>query len=115
MKNRPIAMIIAGSDSGGGAGLQADLKTLTSMGVFGVTVVTGLTAQNTTGVSSIFKVDPSFVSSQFDAIMSDFDVKFGKTGMLGDENIINAVSKKMKEYNLKIVVDPVMVSKMDLL
>ncbi len=111
MKTRPIAMTIAGSDSGGGAGLQADLKTFTSLGVFGVSVVTGLTAQNTTGVSSIFKVDPSFVSSQFEAIMSDFEVKFGKTGMLAEEDIIKVVAEKMKEYNLKLVVDPVMVSK----
>ncbi|MCY0850698.1 bifunctional hydroxymethylpyrimidine kinase/phosphomethylpyrimidine kinase [Sulfuracidifex metallicus] len=111
MKNRPIALIIAGSDSGGGAGLQADLKTLTSMGVFGVTVITGLTAQNTIGVKSIYNVDPSFISSQFDAVMEDFSVKFGKTGMLSNESIIKAVQEKVKEYNLKLVVDPVMVSK----
>ncbi len=111
MRSRPVAMIIAGSDSGGGAGLQADLKTLTSLGVFGVTVVTGLTAQNTTGVSSIFNVDPQFVGSQFDSIMSDFNVKYGKTGMLGNESVISVVIEKMRQFNLRLVIDPVMVSK----
>lgn len=104
-------MTIAGSDSSGGAGLQADLKTFTSLGVFGATVITGLTAQNTIGVKKVLEVPVDFVEAQFDAIMEDFDIKFAKTGMLASNNIIEVVKRKILEYGIKLVLDPVMISK----
>lgn len=104
-------MTIAGSDSSGGAGLQADLKTFTSLGVFGTTVITGLTAQNTIGVKKVLEVPVDFVEAQFDAIMEDFDIKFAKTGMLASNKIIEVVKRKILEYGIKLVLDPVMISK----
>ncbi|MBP1357371.1 MAG: bifunctional hydroxymethylpyrimidine kinase/phosphomethylpyrimidine kinase [Sulfolobus sp.] len=111
MRIRPVVMTIAGSDSSGGAGLQADLKTFTSLGVFGTTVITGLTAQNTTGVKKVLEVPVDFVEAQFDAIMEDFDIKFAKTGMLASNKIIEVVKRKILEYGIKLVLDPVMISK----
>jgi len=111
MRTRPVAMTIAGSDSGGGAGLQADLKTFTSLGVFGTTVVTALTAQNTVGVYRSMEVPLEVVEAQFDAIVMDFQVKFAKTGMLPVPKVIDLVKKKVKDYGITLVFDPVMVSK----
>ncbi|ABP94361.1 MULTISPECIES: bifunctional hydroxymethylpyrimidine kinase/phosphomethylpyrimidine kinase [Metallosphaera] len=111
MMQRPIAMTIAGSDSGGGAGVQADLKTFTSLGVFGVSVITGLTAQNTARVTKVLEVPPEFVESQFDTIMEDFQVKYAKTGMLASSRIVDAVERKLTQYGINLVLDPVMISK----
>ena len=105
------AMTVAGSDSGGGAGIQADLKTFAALGVHGTSAITALTAQNTVGVAGIFDVSPSFVAAQIDAIASDIGVDAMKTGMLSNAEIIDAVSDRIQHYALaKVVVDPVMVA-----
>ncbi len=101
-----IALTIAGSDSGGGAGMQADLKTFAATGVHGVCVITSLTAQNTLAVRDIFDLPSEFVKAQFDAIHEDFDVKAAKTGMLISKEIIKCVAENVGTYPL--VVDPVM-------
>lgn len=103
---------IAGSDSGGGAGIQADIKTITALGGYATTAITALTAQNTLGVQSIFEVSASFVGQQIDAIMSDIGTDAVKTGMLMCKDIVEVVCLKIKEYHIKcVVVDPVMLSK----
>lgn len=105
-------LTIAGSDSGGGAGIQADLKTITVLGGFGMSVVTALTAQNTLGVQGIHEVPPSFVALQFDAVASDIGIDAAKTGMLANSEIIRLVAEKIRQYGIeKLVVDPVMVAK----
>lgn len=111
MRRRPVVLTIAGSDSGGGAGLQADLKTFTALGVFGTVVVTGITAQNTTGVYAVHEVPIEIIEAQFDAVMNDLSPQFAKTGMLASNKIINLVKKKVEQYNIKLVLDPVMVAK----
>ncbi len=105
---REVALTIAGSDSGAGAGIQADLKTFSALNVFGVTVITALTAQNTQRVLETFTLPKEFVEAQLKAIHEDFEVKSAKTGMLATEEIIKTVCKNIGEYPL--VVDPVMVS-----
>ena len=108
----PSVLTIAGSDSGGGAGIQADLKTYTALGVFGMSAITSLTAQNTTGVYGIFNVDPEFVAKQIDVIFEDFNIDVVKTGMLSNSEIIKAVVKSLKKWKIEmIVVDPVMRAK----
>ncbi len=104
----PCALTIAGSDSGGGAGIQADLKTFAALGVHGLCVVTAVTAQNTRGVDAILELPPEFVTQQLDTLMRDFEVVWAKTGMLGNADIIRAVEAGTKRYNLRLVVDPVM-------
>ena len=105
-------LTIAGSDSCGGAGIQADLKTITLLGGYGMSVVTALTAQNTVGVQGIHEVPPQFVERQIDSVLSDIGADAIKTGMLANQEIIEIVSKKIKQYKVqKIVVDPVMISK----
>lgn len=105
-------LTIAGSDSGGGAGIQADLKTITVLGGFGMSVVTALTAQNTLGVHGIHDVPPTFVAAQFDAVAQDIGVDAAKTGMLATADVIRTVAGKIREYGIeKLVVDPVMVAK----
>ncbi|TVM03130.1 MAG: bifunctional hydroxymethylpyrimidine kinase/phosphomethylpyrimidine kinase [Candidatus Brocadia sp. WS118] len=116
MKNQAPSLTkvlsIAGSDSGGGAGIQADIKTITALGGFATTVITALTAQNTTGVHSIYEVPASFVGQQIDAVMSDIGTDAAKTGMLMCRDIVEIVSTKIREYQIKhVVVDPVMLSK----
>jgi hydroxymethylpyrimidine/phosphomethylpyrimidine kinase len=106
------ALTIAGSDSGGGAGIQADLKTFAARGVYGLSAITALTAQNTVGVQGVFEIPPDFVALQIDAIVSDIGVDVVKTGMLSNAPIISAVVAKIREYHLTpLVVDPVMVAK----
>ncbi len=108
----PRAMTIAGSDSGGGAGIQADLKTFTSLGVFGTSAITALTAQNTTGVTAVVELAPEFVVAQIDAIMSDIGTDAAKTGMLSSAPIIEAVAEAVRRWDLtRLVVDPVMIAK----
>jgi hydroxymethylpyrimidine/phosphomethylpyrimidine kinase len=104
----PCALTIAGSDSGGGAGIQADLKTFAALGVHGLCVVTAVTAQNTRDVDAILELPPEFVTQQLDTLMRDFEVVWAKTGMLGNADIIRAVEAGTKRYNLRLVVDPVM-------
>ncbi len=105
------AMTVAGSDSGGGAGIQADLKTFAALGVHGTSTITALTAQNTLGVTGIFDLPPAFVEAQFDAIASDIGVDAMKTGMLFSAPIIHAVCGRIRQYGLSnVVVDPVMVA-----
>ena len=105
------SLTIAGSDSSGGAGIQADLKTMTVLGVYGMSAITALTAQNTTGVQSIFEVTPKFLEEELDSIFTDIFPDSVKIGMVSNAELIRVISKKLREYNAKnIVVDPVMVS-----
>src|SRR5215207_2539537 len=106
-----IAVTIAGSDSGGGAGIQADLKTFSALGVYGASVITALTAQNTQGVAAIHDVPPSFVSAQIDAVFSDLEVKAVKIGMLSQPDVIQAVADGLERHRQSnVVLDPVMIA-----
>lgn len=106
-----VALTIAGSDSGGGAGIQADLKTFAAFGVFGTSVITALTAQNTLGVRAVAEVQPAFVRAQLDAIREDFALAGAKTGMLARRPIIETVAAHLRNHRLRnLVVDPVMVA-----
>lgn len=104
-------MTVAGSDSGGGAGIQADLKTFTVLGCYGVSVLTSLTAQNTVGVHDILEVAPEFVGAQFDAVASDIQISAIKTGMLPNPEIVRVVAEKISaQPGVPCVVDPVIVA-----
>lgn len=107
-----VVLTIAGSDSGGGAGIQADLKTFEAHGLFGTTAITSLTAQNTVSVRDIFPIPPAFIRSQIEAIFDDFDVAAIKTGMLLNAECIEAVADVLRERGagIPLVVDPVMVA-----
>ena len=108
----PRALTIAGSDSGGGAGIQADLKTFSAFGVYGMTAVTAITAQNTVGVQAILELPVDLVTAQIDSVMSDIGVDAAKTGMLGSFEIVQAVSDAIRDRGIqRLVVDPVMVAK----
>jgi hydroxymethylpyrimidine/phosphomethylpyrimidine kinase len=108
----PVALTIAGSDSGGGAGIQADLKTFAVLGVHGVSALTAITAQNTLGVTEILEVPPGMVSAQIEAIMADIGAAAAKTGMLSSAAIIEVVCAAVALHNIRnLVVDPVMVAK----
>ncbi|MCR5544494.1 MAG: bifunctional hydroxymethylpyrimidine kinase/phosphomethylpyrimidine kinase [Eubacterium sp.] len=105
------ALTIAGSDSSGGAGIQADIKTMTANGVFAMSAITALTAQNTTGVTSIMEVTPDFLSDQLEAVFTDIYPDAIKTGMVSSISLIEVIADKLKKYEAKnIVVDPVMVA-----
>lgn len=104
-------MTIAGSDSGAGAGIQADLKAIAAMGAYGTSTITSITAQNTLGVKKVYNLPLEIIEAQIDAIMEDIGAQAVKTGMLATKEIILLVSKKIKEYKIdKLVVDPVMVA-----
>ena len=108
----PRAMTIAGSDSGGGAGIQADLKTFAALGVYGTSVLTAITAQNTVGVTGVHPVPVEMVIAQIEAVVSDIGVDAVKTGMLLSGEIIEAVAREMAHFRVdRLVVDPVMVAK----
>lgn len=108
----PRVLTIAGSDSGGGAGIQADLKTITALGGFGMSAVTALTSQNTVGVRAVFEVSPDFVASQIDAVVEDIGVDATKTGMLANRGVIEVVADRVGYHGISpLVVDPVMVAK----
>jgi hydroxymethylpyrimidine/phosphomethylpyrimidine kinase len=108
----PRALTVAGSDSGGGAGIQADLKTFHELGVYGMTVLTALTAQNTVGVHAVHEVPPAFVRAQLDAVASDIGVDAAKTGMLANAEICEAVAEGVSAHRIdRLVVDPVCASK----
>ncbi|ROV58937.1 bifunctional hydroxymethylpyrimidine kinase/phosphomethylpyrimidine kinase [Vibrio ponticus] len=107
----PIVLTIAGSDSGGGAGIQADIKAISATGSFACSVITAITSQNTQGVSAIFPIPLAHVESQLDAVFTDLNIVAVKIGMLADANIIKVVANKIKQYQPRfLVVDPVMVA-----
>ena len=103
-----IVMTIAGSDSGGGAGIAADLKTFAALGVHGTCAITSITAQNTTGVLESFDLTPEAIASQIEAVCTDMEVKWAKTGMLASSEIVREVAKEVRKHGLSIVLDPVM-------
>jgi len=107
---RPVALTIAGSDSGGGAGIQADLKTMEAGGAFGTSVITSVTAQNTRGVTSTHVLPTEEVAAQYDAVVSDFDVRAAKTGMLATAPVVELVAERAADLDCPLVVDPVMVA-----
>ena len=110
-KTPPIVLTIAGSDSGGGAGIQADLKTFAAMEVYGVSVITAVTAQNTLGVTAMQELPVSLIKAQIDAIAADLAPRAVKTGMLSSADVIEAVAAKLREHRMtRLVVDPVMVA-----
>ena len=105
------ALTIAGSDSSGGAGIQADIKTMTANGVYAMSAVTALTAQNTTGVTGIMEVTPAFLAEQLDCIFTDIFPDAVKTGMVSSSGLIRTIAAKLKEYDAhNLVIDPVMVA-----
>ena len=104
-------LIVAGSDSGGGAGVQADLKTVMALGGYGATAITALTAQNTLGVQGVLPVPPAFVQQQMRSVLDDIGADAVKTGMLGTADMVAAVAEVLRGAGLPVVVDPVMVAK----
>lgn len=106
-----IALTIAGSDSGGGAGIQADLKTFQELGVFGTSALTAVTAQNTHGVKSIQAMDLAMITAQIEAVVEDFSVNAVKTGMLFSAEIIHTVADALRNRDIPLVIDPVMIAK----
>ena len=109
-KTYPIVLSIAGSDSSGGAGIQADLKTFSALGVYGATAITAITAQNTLGVHAQLPIPPEMVYDQITAVIDDLHPSFVKIGMLSNVEIVLAVAEALSKYSLSIVLDPVMVS-----
>jgi hydroxymethylpyrimidine/phosphomethylpyrimidine kinase len=107
----PVAFTIAGSDSGGGAGIQADLKTFSALGVYGTSAITAITAQNTRGVFGVEGIAPAMITAQIDAVFDDFAVGAAKIGMLGTPEVIRAVAEALTRRSAPVVVDPVMVAK----
>ncbi len=106
-----MALTIAGSDSGGGAGIEADLKTFAALGVHGVVAITSVTAQNTYAVTAVYDLPPDMVVKQIEAVVEDMGVDAAKTGMLSNAAIIEAVARTVRRYGFPLVVDPVMVAK----
>jgi hydroxymethylpyrimidine/phosphomethylpyrimidine kinase len=111
--NKPRVLVVAGSDSGGGAGIQADIKTITMLGGFAMTAVTALTAQNTLGVDEVQAVEPRFVAQQMKSVLTDLGADAIKTGMLGSARVVVAVADTCESlgFGLPLIVDPVMVAK----
>ncbi|MFW5919070.1 MAG: bifunctional hydroxymethylpyrimidine kinase/phosphomethylpyrimidine kinase [Halanaeroarchaeum sp.] len=107
---RPVTLTIAGSDAGGGAGIQADLKTMEGLGTFGTSAITNVTAQNTRGVESTHPVPVPEIEAQIDAVLTDFDVRAVKTGMLGTRRVVETVAEYAADLEIPVVVDPVMVA-----
>ena len=106
----PKVLSIAGSDSGGGAGIQADLKTITSLGCYGMTVITAVTAQNTLGVEQVEQMSEKLVTAQFEAIVKDFDIDALKIGMIGNTKTVQLLSQLLGSLRQNVVLDPVMVA-----
>src|ERR687894_164128 len=112
MARVPTAMTIAGSDSGGGAGIQADLKTFSALGVFGTSALTAIPAKNTRGATAVFELPAGIVAAQIDAVVTDIGADAVKTGMIASSELIRVVAAKVREHGLRtLVVDPVMVAK----
>ncbi|MEM7695889.1 MAG: bifunctional hydroxymethylpyrimidine kinase/phosphomethylpyrimidine kinase [Pseudomonadota bacterium] len=105
-----IALTIAGSDSGGGAGIQADLKTFSALGVYGASVLTAVTAQNTLGVTAVHGIPPDIVRAQIEAVLSDLDVAAIKIGMVGEAAVIETIAAALASFDGPVVLDPVMVA-----
>src|SRR5262249_30467825 len=106
------ALTIAGSDSGGGAGIQADLKTFAALGVYGSSVITAITAQNTLGVTAVHEIPTDIIAAQLDAVLGDIGADAAKTGMLSSAPIIATVAAGVRRHGLtRLVVDPVMIAK----
>ena len=110
VKSYPIALSIAGSDSSGGAGIQADIKTFSALGVYGATAITAITAQNTLGVHSQLAIDPQMVYDQICAVVDDLHPQVVKIGMLSNEGIVRAVAEALRKYQLLVILDPVIIS-----
>ncbi|MEZ5333743.1 MAG: bifunctional hydroxymethylpyrimidine kinase/phosphomethylpyrimidine kinase [Methanolobus sp.] len=108
MNKTPVILSIAGSDSGGGAGIEADIKTISSLGLHPACAITSVTSQNTTGVLDAFDIPCEVISSQADAVCTDMDIRWAKSGMLSSSEIISTVAGIVKKYDLKLIVDPVM-------
>jgi hydroxymethylpyrimidine/phosphomethylpyrimidine kinase len=110
---KPRILVVAGSDSGGGAGIQADIKTITMLGGFAMTAVTALTAQNTLGVDEVLEIEPRFVAQQMKSVLSDIGADAIKTGMLGSARVVEAVAGVCESlaFGVPLIVDPVMVAK----
>src|SRR5881409_4334200 len=106
----PRCLTIAGSDSGGGAGIQADLKAFAAAGCHGMSAIVALTAQNTAGVTAIHELPPDFVTAQLDAVFDDIGVDAAKTGMLFSARLIDTVADFLEQHRVPLVVDPVMVA-----
>src|SRR6266566_7308399 len=109
----PRVLTVAGSDSGGGAGIQADLKTMLALGVHGMSVIAAVTAQNSLGVQGYWELPPEAVRAQLDSVLSDIGVQAVKTGMLGSAGIVAAVADGLAGVRAPVVVDPVAASKHD--
>lgn len=109
-KTYPVVLSIAGSDSSGGAGIQADLKTFSALGVYGATAITAITAQNTQGVHSQLAIDPQMVYEQIVAVVEDLHPSFIKIGMLSNADIVRVVAKALNRYTIPVILDPVIVS-----
>jgi hydroxymethylpyrimidine/phosphomethylpyrimidine kinase len=109
-RTMPCALTIAGSDSSAGAGIQADLKTFAALGVYGLSVLTAITAQNTLGVRAVEDMSPALVEAQIDAVLEDIGTDATKTGMLSNPTIIEVVANRVRKWGLRLVVDPVMIS-----
>ena len=107
----PRALTIAGSDSGAGAGIQADLKTFAALDVYGLSALTAVTAQNTQGVRAVQELPPALIEAQIDAVLEDIGTNASKTGMLSSPAVIEAVAGRIRRWKLRLVVDPVMVAK----
>ena len=108
-RRTPAALSVAGSDPSGGAGIQADLKTFSALGVYGAAALTALKAQNTLGVTGVYPVPADFVTAQLDAVLSDLDVRALKTGMLWSADVVAAVVAAVRRYAVPaVIVDPVM-------
>ena len=106
-----VALTIAGSDSGGGAGIQADLKSFSALGVYGCSVITAVTAQNTQDVTAVHAIPKDVIRAQIDAVLSDIDVHAIKIGMLGLPDVIDCVADAISGFNGPVVLDPVMIAK----
>lgn len=109
--NKICVLTIAGSDSGAGAGIQSDLKTFRNFGIYGLTVITSITAQNTTGVQKSLELPASIIDAQLKSVFADFKIEVVKTGMLSSSSVINTVAKYIGNHKRTIVVDPVILSK----
>lgn len=109
-KTYPVVLSIAGSDSSGGAGIQADLKTFSALGVYGATAITAITAQNTQGVHSQLAIDPQMVYDQIVAVIDDLHPSYIKIGMLSNADIVRVVAKALSRYSIPVILDPVIVS-----
>jgi hydroxymethylpyrimidine/phosphomethylpyrimidine kinase len=105
-----IALTIAGSDSGGGAGIQADLKTFSALGVYGASVITAITAQNTKGVTAVEDISATIIAAQMDAVFSDLDIKAIKIGMVSRIDTIRTIAERLRSQSQPVVLDPVMVA-----